>query len=142
MPHETRSEVRVRYAETDQMGVVYYANYLVWCEIGRTDFLRALGHSYAELERGGVTLAVSEVSVRYRAPATYDDVVQVDTRLTDVRSRAMTFAYQMGHASRGMLADATTSLVALGDDGRVVALPRALRTLLQDAVAEGFARGR
>src|SRR5438128_4382864 len=65
-------EIRVRYAETDQMGVVYHANYLVWCEMGRTDFIRDLGLSYAAMERSGVSLAVSELSARYHAPARYD----------------------------------------------------------------------
>ena len=87
-------------------------------------------------------LAVSEAALRYRAPAIYDDVVGVQTRLTHLGSRAMTFAYQITHPSRGVLADATTSLVAMGSTGRVVAMPTTLRTLLQTNVAEGFARAR
>jgi acyl-CoA thioester hydrolase len=80
----------VRYAETDQMGVVYHANYLVWCEIGRTDFIRALGTPYAQLERDGVLLAVSDAALRFHAAARYDDPIRVYTRLIDVRSRALT----------------------------------------------------
>jgi acyl-CoA thioester hydrolase len=71
------SEFRVRYAETDQMGVVYHANYLVWCEVGRTDFIRAAGMSYREMEAAGVGLAVSDATMRFHAPARYDDVVRV-----------------------------------------------------------------
>ena len=84
------SEFRVRYSETDQMGVVYHAEYLVWCEVGRTDFIRALGLPYSELERQGTALAVAEANIRYHAPARYDDLVRVETRLVDVRSRAIT----------------------------------------------------
>src|ERR687883_1547438 len=86
-------EFRVRYAETDQMGVVYHANYLVWCEMGRTDFIRTLGLSYAEMERQGVSLAVSELSARFHAAARYDDLIRVRTLLTDVRSRMIAFDY-------------------------------------------------
>lgn len=93
MVHET--ELRVRYAETDQMGVVYHAHYLVWCEVGRTDFIRALGVPYAEMERQGVRLAVAEATVRYHAGARYDDRIRVETRLTEVRSRMVTFAYRI-----------------------------------------------
>ena len=142
MLHETCSEIRVRYAETDQMGVVYYANYLVWCEIGRTDFMRSLGRAYAEVEAQGVRLAVSEATVRYRASARYDEWIDVRTRLIDSRSRALTFSYQIVHRERGVLADATTSLVSLAQDGRVVALPTDLRGLMHDAVAPDFSRGR
>ena len=91
-------EIRVRYAETDQMGVVYHANYLVWCEMGRTDFIRDLGLSYAAMERSGVSLAVSELSARYHAPARYDDLIRVRTTLVDVRSRMIVFDYRITNA--------------------------------------------
>ncbi len=136
MAFETVSEVRVRYAETDQMGVVYHANYLVWCEIGRTDFIRALGTPYAALERDGVLLAVSDAALRFRASARYDDPIRVITRLVDVRSRAIRFAYRIEHAERGtVLVTAETGLVALDRGARPVALPPALRAMLEAAVA-------
>src|SRR3954453_13166781 len=87
------TELRVRYAETDRMGVVYYANYLVWCEVGRVEFLRSHGRSYAALEAEGTGLAVAEATVRYLAPARFDDLVRVETILTGVRSRAVIFDY-------------------------------------------------
>ena len=77
-------EIRVRYGETDQMGVVYHAEYLVWCEIGRTEYIRAAGLAYAEMERRGTTLAVADASLRYHAPARYDDRVRVETSLRSV----------------------------------------------------------
>jgi acyl-CoA thioester hydrolase len=81
-------EFRVRYAETDQMGVVYHTNYLIWCEMGRTDFIRTRGMSYADIERAGIGLAVSELSARYHSAARYDDMIRVRTRLAELRSRA------------------------------------------------------
>lgn len=131
-PYEHRSEVRVRYAETDQMGVVYHANYLVWCEIGRTDFIRAVGRSYADLERDGVTLAVSEATMRYVGSASYDDRVVIRTVLDDVRSRTMRFAYHIQHAETGAtLVKATTTLIALGSSGRPSRLPPPLLEALE-----------
>ena len=94
MPETSCSvEFRVRYSETDQMGVVYHANYLPWCEIGRTELIRRLWKSYAEVERDGILLAVTDVSLRYHASARYDDLVRVTTRLAQVRSRSVTFDY-------------------------------------------------
>ena len=123
-PTPTVSEFRVRYAETDQMGVVYHSNYLVWCEIGRTDYIREHYASYAVVEASGVTLAVAEASIRYHAPARYDELVRVTTTLAELRSRAMTFEYLVANASTGArLATARTVLVSLGPDGRVAPLP-------------------
>ena len=135
MSLETVSELRVRYAETDQMGVVYHANYLVWCEIGRTDFIRELGTPYAQLERDGVKLAVSEAALRFRASARYDDTVRVYTHLQSVRSRSLTFAYRIRNAASGLLlVSATTELVSVSGAGQVVSLPQALRGLLDRAI--------
>lgn len=132
------SEVRVRYAETDQMGVAYHANYLVWCEVGRTDFIRALGVTYAEMERRGVVLAVSEASLRFHASARYDDVVRIETRLVAVRSRLVTFAYHLSRvgtdASLARLATGRTELVSLSPDGRPMTMPPEFRTMLEAAV--------
>ena len=126
------NEFRVRYAETDQMGVVYHANYLIWCEIGRTDFLRVKGANYADLERSGILLAVAEANVRYHASARYDDMVRVETTLTELRSRALTFEYHISHAERGTrFVSATTRLVSLDRAARPTALPAELRALLE-----------
>jgi acyl-CoA thioester hydrolase len=132
MPQTSISEFRVRYSETDQMGVVYHTNYLVWCEIGRTDFLRRSGSTYADLERQGVLLAVSEASIRYHAAARYDNLIRVETRLSGVRSRAVTFDYTVTNAeSAERLASARTSLVSLDARGRPVKLPDELRRRLE-----------
>jgi len=124
-------ELRVRYAETDQMGVVYHANYLAWCEVGRTELIRQRGRSYAEIERLGIGLAVSDASLRFHAPARYDDLIRISTALTDVRSRSMSFEYIIAHAERGTkLVSATTTLIGLDRDGRIARLPDALREAL------------
>jgi acyl-CoA thioester hydrolase len=128
------TELRVRYAETDRMGIVYYANYLVWCEVGRVEFMRALGGSYAELEAQGYGLAVAEATVRYLAPARFDDPVRIETSLVGVRSRAVTFEYVISHAETGTrLATAHTALVSIDRTGRPTALPPEFRELLEGA---------
>lgn len=124
--------MRVRYAETDQMGVVYHTNYLVWCEIGRTELIRALtGVSYAKLESEGVLLAVAELSIRYHGAARYDNLIRVRTTLTDARSRSVSFDYVITNAESGeKLASAKTVLVSLDDAGRPVTMPAHLRSRL------------
>jgi acyl-CoA thioester hydrolase len=110
---------RVRYAETDQMGVVYHAHYLVWCEIGRTELMRSHGLPYAELERAGVLLAVADASIRYARAARYDDTIRVRTRIERVQSRTITFGYTIERIEPGpvmTLATASTRLIAIGRD--------------------------
>ncbi|MDQ3997393.1 MAG: acyl-CoA thioesterase [Gemmatimonadota bacterium] len=136
MQYASRSEFRVRYSETDQMGVVYHTNYLVWCEIGRTDFIRTCGLTYAELERRGVLLAVAEATVRYHAGARYDDMIRVETTLGAVRSRAVTFDYLITNADTGeRLASARTVLVSLDRRGRPTTLPDDFRGRIEKQVA-------
>lgn len=132
MPRTTSLELRVRYAETDKMGVVYHSHYLIWCELGRTDYIREGGMSYRRMEEAGVMLAVAEANVRYRAPARYDDVVRVETTLTDVSSRAVTFEYVITNAETSeRLATASTLLVALDGSHRVVKIPGEIRARLE-----------
>jgi acyl-CoA thioester hydrolase len=139
-PVESTTELRVRYAETDQMGVVYHANYLVWCELGRTDLIRKLGKPYSAYEQEGVRLAVSEATIRFKGSARYDDPIRVLTTLTDVRSRAVTFAYRVLHAERGdTLVTATTALIALDLSGRPISMPAEMRAMLAAAVTPAAA---
>jgi acyl-CoA thioester hydrolase len=91
-----RTTLRVRYAETDQMGVVYYANYFVWCEIGRVEFFRQLGHDYNRLEQEeDCHLPVVEATCRYRSPARYDDEIFIETRVTTLRGPVIKFGYRL-----------------------------------------------
>ncbi len=127
-------EFRVRYAETDQMGVVYHANYMIWCEVGRTDFIRARGMSYADMERAGVGLAVSEMSARFHGAARYDELIRVRTTLAEVRSRGITFDYLITRAADGhRLVSARTALVSIDRTGRPIALPGMVRSLFDHA---------
>jgi acyl-CoA thioester hydrolase len=135
MPLTNATELRVRYAETDRMGIVYYANYLIWCEVGRVEFMRALGGSYAALEAQGYGLAVAEATVRYLAPARFDDLVRIETTLVGVRSRAVTFDYVISHAETGTrLATAHTALVSVDGTGRPTAMPSDFRARLEAAL--------
>ena len=125
-------EFRVRYGETDRMGVVYHAEYLVWCEMGRTEYIRSRGMAYADMERRGVPLAVAEATIRYHAPARYDDVVRVSTVLSRLGSRGLTFDYVITNADSGQrLASASTTLVALDAGGRATTIPADIRALLE-----------
>src|ERR1700692_741637 len=121
-PHSNRGtahtvEFRVRYAETDQSQVVYHSNYLIWCEIGRTEFIRELGTPYAELERQNVTLAVVEASLRFHSAARYTYLIRVPTAISDVRLRPSTFDYVISNAETGeRLVTTSTKLASVTRD--------------------------
>jgi len=124
--------VRVNYSETDQMGVVYHARYLVWLDVARTEHLRRSGMSYRELEDTGLRLAVSEVAVRYRQPARYDDPLRIRCWVRDVASRRVDFGYAIENAEDGrLLATASTSLLALDASMALTRLPDRVRRVLQ-----------
>ena len=131
MPPETESHLRVRYAETDQMGVVYYANYLVWMEVGRVEFCKARGFNYKDMELDdGIFLAVAEANCQYRHPARYDDEVIVKTWIDKVNSRMVTFAYEMRRAEdHRRLATGFTKHVFVSKAMRPTQLPERYFTL-------------
>ena len=117
------TQIRVIYGDTDQMGVVYYANYLRFFEAGRTEFLRAKGLRYREIEeRLRIQLPVTEAGVSYRAPARYDDLLTVETTLDDVRRVSARFGYRV-HRDGELLATGHTVHACLGMDGRVQRMP-------------------
>ncbi len=137
MSRRATSTFRVRYGETDQMGVAYHANYLVWCEIGRTDFIRELGTSYADLERQGLRLAVADARLRYVAPARYDDDVRIETRVERVQSRTVTFGYDIVRIRpqpEQRLARASIRLIALDARGAPRTLPPPILEWFREAV--------
>jgi acyl-CoA thioester hydrolase len=130
-PSISESLVRVNYSETDQMGVVYHARYLVWLDIARTEHLRASGMTYRELEAAGLRLAVSNVSIQYRQPARYDDSVRIRCWVREVASRRVDFGYAVEHADDGrLLATASTSLLALDTTMSLTRLPDRIRQAL------------
>jgi len=124
--------IRVRYADTDQMGVVYYSNYLVYFEVGRTEFCRRRGIAYAEIERQSESyLIVAEARCRYRRPLRYDQEVVVRTFLQEFRKRTMTFAYQLIDPDTGTLfAEGETVHVVTDRQGRPKSFPEEYRRKL------------
>lgn len=102
------SPLRVRYSETDRMGIVYHAHYIVWFEIARTDYCRAAGMPYRALEDSGLLILVTAVECRYRGSARYDDAVRVRSRLTELASRGLAFGYEIVDESGRLLADGST----------------------------------
>jgi acyl-CoA thioester hydrolase len=131
-PAISETLVRVNYSETDQMGVVYHARYLVWLDIARTEHLRQSGMSYRELESAGLRLVVSEVSIRFRQPARYDDSVRIRCWVRDVASRRVDFGYAVEHAGNDrLLATASTSLLALDTTMSLSRLPSQVRDALR-----------
>jgi acyl-CoA thioester hydrolase len=127
---EARSRVRVRYAETDQMGIVYYANYLVWFEVGRTDWLREMGWSYRDMEADGISLPVIEARCTYHESARYDEELEVRTTSTLESPIRIQFLYEVVRAADGAtLASGMTMHAALDRTGRPRRLPDRVRTL-------------
>jgi acyl-CoA thioester hydrolase len=121
--HETL--LRVRYAETDKMGIVYYANYLIWFEIGRTEFCRARGFSYRDMEENeDAFLVVAESYCRYKAAAFYDDELLIRTHITEMRKRSLRFGYEIVRASDDqIIAEGETGHVVTDASGRVRSFP-------------------
>jgi acyl-CoA thioester hydrolase len=129
-------KIRVRYAETDQMGVVYHANHFVWFEVGRVEFLRQLGFSYKDMElQDGCHIAVVEARCRYKAPARYDDEVIVRTQLKNVRESLVHFGYELVRATDGLLlAEGETTHVVIDRELKKTAIPDKYMTIFQEAI--------
>ena len=139
----TTHQVRVRYAETDQMGIVYYANYLVWFELGRVELLRSLGLAYSQLEKEHeCILPVVEATCRYRSPARYDDEILIETRPALLRGSVLKFAYRIYRNAnqkgneRELLAEGDTVHVVCDDQLKRKALPERYAEALRVMMAE------
>ena len=132
--NETR--LRVRYAETDQMGVVYHSNHLIWFEVGRVELMRQMGLAYRDMEReDGLFIAVAEAKCRYRAPVFYDEEVVVRTRLKTVRKSVIVFAYELTRADTGaLLADGETTHVVTNTEMKTAHLPEKYLEIFRAAV--------
>lgn len=116
------STLRVRFAETDQMGVAHHSSYVVWLELARVDWLREQGLSYKQMDAEGISLAVSELSVQYRSSVAFDDELVVETRLTEARSRRFCFSYNLRQGDK-IVALATTVHTPVDQTGRAIRLP-------------------
>ncbi len=123
------SQIRVRYQETDNMGVVYYANYLVWFEVARTEYLRSRGMAYKDLEaEKGIYLMVASVSCQYKAPARYDDVVRIQTWVSELKNSSMKFEYKLFIGEK-LIATGDSVHVFANRAGRPTRIPDELRRL-------------
>jgi len=123
---------RVTYAETDQMGFAYYANYLVWFEMGRTELIRASGLAYRELEEMGLLLPVIEASCSYQRPARYDDVVTIRTAVSEVKGIRLTFSYEVLRGGE-LLARGMTRHAFMDKNGRPAKLPKDIKSRIEEA---------
>jgi len=128
--------IRVRYAETDQMGVVYHANHFVWFEVGRVEFFRQLGFSYKDMEQQyGCHIAVVDARCRYKAPARYDDEVVVRTQLKNARESMVHFAYELVRASDGvLLAEGETMHVVIDREMKKTPIPEKYMRMFRDVI--------
>jgi acyl-CoA thioester hydrolase len=124
-------EQRVIFGDTDQLGVVYYANYLRYFEAARAEFLRSLGKSQGDLDAWGVALPVAEVHCNYRKPARYEDLLAIDVRVTKLGGASMRFDYEVRRGNE-VLADGYTLHACIGKDGRLCRMPEPLRALIGD----------
>lgn len=130
--HTSTSKVRVRYAETDQMGVAYYANYLVWFEVGRSQFCNDCGFSYRDMEREtGLFLIVAEASCRYKTPARYEDDLTIRTTISELTRRTIRFSYEIERADGANIAAGETLHVLINSEGRPSTLPDKFRSYLR-----------
>jgi acyl-CoA thioester hydrolase len=131
MPNDShQTHIRVRYAETDQMGVVYYANYLVWMEVGRVEYCKARGFRYKDMElEDGVLLVVIEAQCRYLFPARFDEDVTIETRIAEANSRIVHFGYEMRLADGRKLATGSTRHIFCNREMKPVRLPEKYRAL-------------
>jgi acyl-CoA thioester hydrolase len=130
--------VRVRYAETDQMGVVYHANYLVWFEVGRVELMRALGVEYKRMEiEDDCQIVVADAHCRYHHPARYDEVLRVRTRIAESKNRVIRFSYELFRDADGqLLATGETTHIICGRNGKPKLLPHKYRKIFEAIAAE------
>ncbi|MGA2099653.1 MAG: thioesterase family protein [Candidatus Sulfotelmatobacter sp.] len=136
--HWNETRLRVRYAETDQMGVVYHANHLIWFEVGRVELMREMGFSYKEMEKeDGRFIAVVEATCRYRAPVYYDEEVLVRTKLKAVRKSVIIFTYELTRAGTGaLLAEGETTHIVTDSNMKVASLPQKYLRVFRTAVGK------
>ena len=133
------NEVRVRYAETDQMGIAHHANYLVWFEVGRSELCRAKGFSYKEMEQEEALMVVAESYCRYKSPAFYEDILTVRTKVEEIRSRSLRFIYEVHRASdETLIAEGETLHVVTDKDKKVRLLPEIYRNRFLDKHEAAF----
>lgn len=141
------AQARVRYAETDAMGIVHHSQYVIWFEVGRSNFMRSLGYSYAQVERLGFHFRIAEIGARYLAPAFYDELITIRTWLSELHSRSLTFSYAVvrpadpaGDCEEQSLVSGFSKLICTDRQGQVRRFPGEFYDLLQPLVQIGTHR--
>ncbi len=137
LAREVRSTLRVRYAETDAQRVAYHANYIVWFEVARGDYLRAIGFDYNRMEDEGAFVVVAEVNARYMAPVRYDDQLTIVSRISELRSRSFRFEYRV-YRGEQQVAEGWTAHVVVNREGRPVQIPADIRAAIEGPDGESF----
>jgi acyl-CoA thioester hydrolase len=137
-PIVCESRLRVRYAETDQMGVVYHSNHFIWFEVGRVEFMRQLGFTYRDLERDyACHIAVVDARCRYKAPARYDEEIIVRTHIKNARESLVHFGYELVRAEDGvLLAEGETTHIVIDKDMKITAIPEKYLTVFRTAMGK------
>lgn len=126
-----QTQIRVRYQETDNMGVVYYANYFIWLEVARTEYLRSAGVSYRRLEDKGMYLMVAAASCQYKAPARYDDIVRIQTWIPKIKNSSLDFAHKL-YIGDKLIATGESVHVFTNKKGRPIRIPKEIRDIQQN----------
>jgi acyl-CoA thioester hydrolase len=134
---EHKNLIRVIYADTDAMGVVYHTNYIKWFEAGRSELLRGIGYPYSQLEAEGVMLPVAECSCKYKLPAVYDDLLEVTSRITDLKAATITLDYEIRRAATGELLVTGWTKHAITDHSFKPVRLRDKNRALYDRILEG-----
>lgn len=133
-----KTTITVRYAETDRMGVAYYANYLVWFEVARTEFLESYGVSYKDIEeKNNLHLMVAESYCKYLSPVTYNDKITVETQLSQIKNSSLAFDYRVSSAGR-LVAEGKTRHVFTNKEGRPTKIPQELKSIFSRSEAKGY----
>lgn len=135
------TQVRVRYAETDAMGIVHHSQYVIWFEVGRSNFMRSLGYSYAQIERLGFHFRIAEIGARYLAPAFYDELITIRTWLSELHSRSLTFSYEVlrpadpaSGCGEYTLVTGFSKLICTDQQGQVRRFPNEFHDLFQQSL--------
>jgi len=137
LSQEVTISLRVRYSETDQMGIVYYANYLTWFEVGRTEYCRILGTPYSHWEKEGILLPVVEASCRYKASARYDDRVNITTWVDELKVSSIRFSYRVTREGDGrLLAEGATRHAFINKEGKLLRAKHPFYTMIQSFMDE------
>lgn len=128
------AQIRVRYTETDQMGFSHHSSYLPWLELARIEYLRESGYSYKELEKRGVLMPVVDIHCSYRAPAFFDDVLKIDTWISELKKMKVKFEYKIFNQDGKLLTEADSLLICVGSDGKPYSMPSDIYEVLSSQV--------